>query len=165
MLPLLQASVVPPGWVGNDAFLAGYGAAQALPGPVFTFAAYLGTVDGDGASWLDKQGLGRRAALVSWRSSCPGFCWWSAHCRSGACGGAGNPGDARGVAQGRQRRAVVGLRAGGALHAGLDQRHPRRRRDVVLGLAAAFLLLVFWRAPPWFVVVLGAVAAEVLARI
>jgi len=42
VLPLLQAGVVPPGWVGNDAFLAGYGAAQAVPGPLFTFAAYLG---------------------------------------------------------------------------------------------------------------------------
>ena len=46
VLPLLQASVVPPGWVTNDAFLAGYGAAQAVPGPLFTFAAYLGTVMG-----------------------------------------------------------------------------------------------------------------------
>ncbi|HEY1260372.1 MAG TPA: chromate efflux transporter, partial [Stellaceae bacterium] len=44
VLPLLQASVVPPGWIGNDDFLAGYGAAQAVPGPLFTFAAYLGTV-------------------------------------------------------------------------------------------------------------------------
>ena len=42
VLPLLQAGVVPPGWVGNDTFLAGYGAAQAVPGPLFTFAAYLG---------------------------------------------------------------------------------------------------------------------------
>ena len=38
VLPLLQAEVVPPGWVSNDAFLAGYGAAQAVPGPLFTFA-------------------------------------------------------------------------------------------------------------------------------
>ncbi len=44
VLPLLQAGVVPPGWVDNDAFLAGYGAAQAVPGPLFTFAAYLGAV-------------------------------------------------------------------------------------------------------------------------
>jgi len=44
VLPLLQASVVPQGWVSNDDFLAGYGAAQAVPGPLFTFAAYLGTV-------------------------------------------------------------------------------------------------------------------------
>ena len=46
VLPLLQASVVPPGWVSNDAFLAGYGAAQAVPGPLFTFSAYLGAVMG-----------------------------------------------------------------------------------------------------------------------
>jgi chromate transporter len=44
VLPLLQAGVVPPGLVTNDAFLAGYGAAQAVPGPLFTFAAYLGAV-------------------------------------------------------------------------------------------------------------------------
>jgi chromate transporter len=44
VLPLLQASVVPSGLVSNDAFLAGYGAAQAVPGPLFTFAAYLGAV-------------------------------------------------------------------------------------------------------------------------
>jgi chromate transporter len=44
VLPLLQASVVPQGWVSNDEFLAGYGAAQAVPGPLFTFSAYLGTV-------------------------------------------------------------------------------------------------------------------------
>ncbi len=44
VLPLLQAAVVPNGWVSNDAFLAGYGAAQAMPGPLFTFAAYLGAV-------------------------------------------------------------------------------------------------------------------------
>ncbi len=44
VLPLLQAAVVPPGWVGNDDFLSGYGAAQAVPGPLFTFSAYLGTV-------------------------------------------------------------------------------------------------------------------------
>ncbi|MGQ3085338.1 MAG: chromate efflux transporter [Hydrogenophaga sp.] len=42
VLPMLEASVVQPGWVSNDAFLAGYGAAQAVPGPLFTFAAYLG---------------------------------------------------------------------------------------------------------------------------
>jgi chromate transporter len=44
VLPLLHSTVVDPGWVGNDQFLAGYGAAQAVPGPLFTFAAYLGTV-------------------------------------------------------------------------------------------------------------------------
>jgi hypothetical protein len=44
VLPLLQAEVVPPGWLTTDQFIAGYGAAQAVPGPLFTFAAYLGAV-------------------------------------------------------------------------------------------------------------------------
>ena len=42
VLPLLQAQVVPPGWIGNDTFLAGYAAAQVVPGPLFSFAAFLG---------------------------------------------------------------------------------------------------------------------------
>ena len=53
VLPLLQSEVVRPGWVGDDRFLAGYGAAQALPGPLFTFAAYLGAVMKPGPhGWL-----------------------------------------------------------------------------------------------------------------
>jgi chromate transporter len=53
VLPLLQAAVVPPGWVSNETFLAGYGLAQAVPGPLFTFAAYLGTVMGPAPNgWL-----------------------------------------------------------------------------------------------------------------
>ncbi len=48
VLPLLEASVVAPGWVSEDAFLAGYGAAQAVPGPLFSFAAYLGALAGPG---------------------------------------------------------------------------------------------------------------------
>ena len=50
VLPLLQAEVVPPGWVDGDTFLAGYGAAQALPGPMFAFAGYLGAVAAPGAA-------------------------------------------------------------------------------------------------------------------
>ena len=46
VLPLLHASVVSPGWVTEEAFLSGYGAAQAIPGPIFTFAAYLGALIG-----------------------------------------------------------------------------------------------------------------------
>lgn len=54
VLPLLRAELVPKGWIGDDPFLAGYGAAQALPGPLFTFAAYLGTViqHGSAIAWL-----------------------------------------------------------------------------------------------------------------
>jgi chromate transporter len=65
VLPLLQAEVVPPGWVTNDAFLAGYGAAQAVPGPLFTFAAYLGAAMGPQPNgWLG-------AAICLVPSSCP----------------------------------------------------------------------------------------------
>ena len=59
MLPLLQAGVVPPGWVSNDVFLAGYGAAQAVPGPLFTFSAYLGAVaHGPLHGWIGGTHLG-----------------------------------------------------------------------------------------------------------
>lgn len=53
VLPLLQAEVVPTGWVSNESFLAGYGATQAVPGPLFTFAAFLGASMNDAPSgWL-----------------------------------------------------------------------------------------------------------------
>jgi chromate transporter len=53
VLPLLQAEVVPRGWVDNGTFLAGYGMAQALPGPLFSFAAYLGAAKtGNPTGWL-----------------------------------------------------------------------------------------------------------------
>lgn len=52
VLPLLRAEVVPPGWIGDDVFLSGYGAAQAVPGPLFTFSAYLGTmIHGGAGAW------------------------------------------------------------------------------------------------------------------
>ena len=58
VLPLLDAGVVAPGWVTPDAFLAGYGAAQALPGPLFSFGAYLGAVSTAGPGGL--AGVERR---------------------------------------------------------------------------------------------------------
>src|SRR5260370_1024871 len=61
VLPLLQAQVVTPGWVSNETFLAGYGLAQAVPGPLFTFAAYLGAVMGPPPNGL----AGATIALVA----------------------------------------------------------------------------------------------------
>ena len=77
VLPLLQAEVVPSGRVDNDAFLAGYGAAQAVPGPLFTFAAF---------RRLDEQRPAAGSAQPSACSRCsrPPSCWYSAHCRSGS---------------------------------------------------------------------------------
>ena len=53
MLPLLSEEVVNPGWVSREEFLAGYGAAQAVPGPLFTFSSFLGAmIEGPGGPWL-----------------------------------------------------------------------------------------------------------------
>ena len=137
VLPLLEAEVLPPGWVSEDAFLAGYGAAQAVPGPLFTFAAYLGTVMetpprgmGGGAD-LPVRHLravlpaGRRHAAVLERATPPG---------------GGPPRDAR--RQRRRRRPP----ARGPLRSGVDERgalggrfrpRPRRVRPARLLEAAA----------------------------
>ncbi len=130
VLPLLQAEVVPPGWVSNDAFLAGYGAAQAVPGPLFTFSAYLGTVMGTGAERLARRPVvpggdlpavlsaaGRRAAVLGAPTAAPG----------GAIGFA------------RRQRGGRRPVAGGALPAGMDQRdlHARRFRARHPGVPAA----------------------------
>jgi chromate transporter len=77
VLPLLQREVVPPGWIGNDAFLAGYGAAQAVPGPLFTFSAYLGTV----MSPSPNGWIGGLICLVA--IFLPSSSWSRAFCPSG----------------------------------------------------------------------------------
>ena len=77
VLPLLQAGVVDPGWVSPEQFLAGYGAAQAVPGPLFTFAAYLGALSTTGPGGLPAP------RLPSPASSSPVSCCWSEFCPSG----------------------------------------------------------------------------------
>ncbi len=152
ILPLLQASVVPPGWVGNDAFLAGYGAAQAVPGPLFTFAAYLGTVMGPAPhGW--EGGLLCLAAiyLPSFLLVVGALPFWNALRRF-----AGMQAALRGV-----NAAVVGLLLA-ALYQPVWTSAILGPRDFVLGLVA-FLLLSFWRVPPWLVVILGALGAEAIA--
>jgi chromate transporter len=146
LLPLLQASVVPPGWVTNDAFLAGYGAAQAVPGPLFTFAAFLGTMIG---------GVGYAAiALVA--VFLPGFLLviGTLPLMRALRGNNAYAAALKGV-----NAAVVGLVLG-ALYTPVWTSAILRPSDYVIALAA-FLILVFWRAPPWLVVLLGACAAEI----
>ena len=86
MLPLLQAEVVPPGWVDSDTFLAGYGAVQAMPGPLFTFAAFLGaSASGPVSGWSAE-------CWRWWRSFFRPSCSSSARCRSGiACAATPRP--------------------------------------------------------------------------
>jgi chromate transporter len=154
VLPLLQASVVPPGWVQPDAFLAGYGATQAMPGPIFTFAAFLGTVEGPAPNgWV-----GALVATVSIFASSfllvGGLLpfWDTMRHRDGVRAAL------RGV-----NAAVVGVLLAalftpiwtGAVHSAAD-----------FGLALmAFLLLALWAVPPWLVVLLGGVAGWGLSLI
>jgi chromate transporter len=152
VLPLLQAAVVPPGWVGNDTFLAGYGAAQAVPGPLFTFAAYLGTV----MTPAPRGWIGGLLCLVA--IYLPSFLllvgvlpFWDALRRRAAV-----QATLKGV-----NAAVVGLLLA-ALYTPVWTSAILAPADFGLGVAA-FLLLVFWRVPPWLVVVLGALGASALA--
>ena len=153
VLPLLQGAVVPPGWITNDAFLAGYGAAQAVPGPLFTFAAYLGAAMG-------PEPNGWRGALL-----CLGFIflpaillvfgalpfWESLRARPSA------------------RRMLAGVNAAvvGILLAALYDPvwTSGIRGPADFGLAAlAYLALAVWGMPPWLVVAGGALAGAALGR-
>jgi chromate transporter len=154
VLPLLQAAVVAPGWVGDDAFLAGYGAAQALPGPLFAFAAFLGTVMDPAPHGWEGGLLCLVAIYLPSFLLIPGTLpFWSALRRSRAIGSA-----LRGV-----NAAVVGLLLA-ALYQPVWTGAILAPADFLLALSA-FLLLAAWRVPPWLVVILGALAASALARL
>jgi chromate transporter len=154
VLPLLQSSVVPPGWVTNDAFLAGYGAAQAVPGPLFTFAAYLGTVMGPAPhGWLGGLICVVAIFLPSFLLLIGALPFWDTLRR-----GPGVQSALRGV-----NAAVVGLLLA-ALYRPVWTSAIFGPADFAIGILA-FLLLTFWAAPPWLVVICGAVAASVVSVI
>ena len=147
LLPLLQAEVVPPGWVGNETFIAGYGAAQAVPGPLFTFAAYLGAVAGIGPGGV-LGGLLCLAAvfLPSFLLVVGALPFWERLRRIALAERA-----MLGV-----NSAVVGL-LGAAFYDPIWTGGVRTPADLALGLAA-FVLLAFWKVPAWAVVIMGALA-------
>lgn len=154
VLPLLEQAVVPPGWVGVPAFLAGYGATQAVPGPLFTFAAYLGAL----ARPAPSAPAGAAIALAA--IYLPSFLlvgglmphWQRLRTHPGA------------------RRTLTGIDAAvvGLLLAALY--HPvwtsaiRGPRDLALAFGA-FALLELWRVPPWVAVLATAAAGAVLGPI
>jgi chromate transporter len=145
VLPLLQAEVVPPGWVTGEQFVAGYGAAQAVPGPLFTFAAYLGALIG---GWW-AAGLCLVAVFApSFLLVIGGLPFWEVLRRRGWAQSA-----LRGV-----NAAVVGLLLA-ALYSPIWTEGIRVPQDFALGIAA-FLLLYVWNVTPWLVVVLCALAAS-----
>jgi chromate transporter len=152
VLPLLQQDVVPTGWVTNAQFLAGYGAAQAVPGPLFTFSSYLGFVSKPYPNGIMGSILALIAiflpafflvagALPFWNilRSRPGF-----------------------------QTALSGINASvvGILMAALY--HPvwtsaiKSPYDFCLALIA-FTLLMIWKLPPWIVVIISALGGVVLS--
>ncbi|HVX36185.1 MAG TPA: chromate efflux transporter [Hyphomicrobium sp.] len=150
VLPLLQSEVVPQGWVSNDAFLAGYGAAQAVPGPLFTFAAYLGAVIG-----------GTRTAILSLVAIfLPSFLlvigtlpFWQDLRR-------------RAIAQALLRgvnASVVGLLLA-AFYNPVWLSGILTKGDFALA-AADFVLLYLWKAPPWLVVLLSAIGGQMFSTL
>ena len=154
VLPLLQTEVVGPGWVTNEQFVAGYGATQAVPGPLFTFSAYLGTVmssepNGWTGAFLALVGI----FLPSFLLVIGALPFWdllrSVPIFQSALKGI--------------NAAVVGLLLA-ALYNPVWTSAIHSPADFALGLIA-FGLLMFWKFPPWMVVVLCAVGGEALARI
>jgi chromate transporter len=143
VLPLLQAEVVTPGWVSNEAFLAGYGLAQAVPGPVFTFAAYLGAVMNVPPNGLAGAAIALVALLLPGMLLVYGMLpFWDAI-------------RVRPLAQAAMRgtnAAVVGI-LGAALYNPVWTSAVITPRDFALALIG-FLLLVVWKLPSWTVVAL-----------
>jgi chromate transporter len=153
VLPLLQAEVVPPGWVTNEAFIAGYGAAQAVPGPLFTFAAYLGAVRAEPPhGWLGAGWALLAIFFPSFLLVVGALPFWEMLRRREGVQAA-----LRGI-----NAAVVGLLVA-ALYDPVWTSAVGDAADFSLAVAA-FALLTFWRLPPWLVVVLTAAGGAVLAR-
>ena len=151
VLPLLQAQIVAPGWVSADQFLAGYGAAQAVPGPLFTFAAYLGVVLGPAPHGLAGAALALMAVFL------PGFLlligvlpfWSQFQSQRGAV-----------LAMQGANAAVVGI-LGAALYSPVFSSSVRDMPDFALALAC-FVALMMWKAPPWLVVLMAAAGGVLL---
>lgn len=156
VLPLLQAEVATPAGIAPDAFLTGYALAQAMPGPMFAFAAWLGAISPGYPSGALGAVLG--AAIATLGIFLPGLLlvygmlpFWSAlraNRRATAAMAGANA-------------AVVGI-LGAALYQPLWTSAVFTPRDFAIALSG-FLLLAVWKASPWLVALLGAAAGAVLA--
>jgi len=152
VLPLLREATVTPGWVSDDVFLAGYGAAQAVPGPLFTFAAYLGAV-------MKPLPNGVAGAVISLIAIfLPGILvlmgtlpFWEAFRRRER---------AQAIMRG-VNAAVVGL-LGAALYDPVWTTSVKRPGDFGIALVG-FVLLTVWKAPPLIVVAVSALGGVALA--
>lgn len=150
MLPLLEREVVPTGWVNQEEFLTGYGAAQAVPGPLFTFAAYLGAM---------ARGIGGAVAATI-AIFLPAFLlvvgtlpFWNELRSSPRVHGA-----LTGI-----NAAVVGILLA-ALYNPLWTTSIQNPADFALALFL-FILLVYWKCPPWIIVLAGALGGILIAYV
>ncbi|MBN8978645.1 MAG: chromate efflux transporter [Rhizobiales bacterium] len=152
VLPLLREAFVTPGWLSDNAFLAGYGAAQAVPGPLFSFAAYLGTVVTPSPHGLAGACLGLVGIFLPGMLVLLGVLpfWDSFRTRASA------QAMMRGI-----NAAVVGL-LGAALYDPVWTSTVHTSADFGVALVG-FVLLTAWRAPPWIVVVFSAAAGTAMA--
>jgi chromate transporter len=151
VLPLLEASVVGPGWVSAEQFIAGYGAAQAVPGPLFTFAAYLGAINNQAPNaWAGALLATVAIFLPSFLIIFGALPLWDRLRAEPAAQSALNGINA----------AVVGLLIA-ALYTPVWTSAIERPVDLAVALVA-FILLQFWKLAPWLVVVLAAIAGIVI---
>jgi chromate transporter len=154
VLPLLQAEVVPPGWVTNEEFVAGYGAAQAVPGPLFTFAAYLGAVRHPPPNGIVGAAVALVAIFLPTFLMVVGALPFLTALRSRA----GFQAALRGI-----NAAVVGLLLA-ALYHPVWTSAIKTAADFGLALVA-FALLALWNAPAWLVVVIAALGGAMLGAL
>jgi chromate transporter len=151
VLPLLRQAFVAPGWISDNTFLAGYGVAQAVPGPLFTFAAYLGTVVSPSPHGVPGAALGLIGiflpGVLILLGTLPFWDTFRRHERAQAM--------MRGV-----NAAVVGL-LGAALYNPVWTSSVNAPGDFGIALVG-FVLLTVWRAPPLLVVVVSALGGMVL---
>jgi chromate transporter len=151
VLPLLQAEVVPPGWVTNEEFVAGYGAAQAVPGPLFTFAAYLGAVTHQKPNGIAGAALALVAIFLPTFLMVVGALPFLSALRTRP----GFQAALRGI-----NAAVVGLLLA-ALYHPVWTSAIKMPADLALALLT-FALLALWRVPAWLVVVIAALGGAAL---
>ena len=147
VLPLLEQELVPTGWISEEAFLAGYGATQAVPGPLFTFAAYLGTVM---KGWQGGLVATLAVFLPAFLLILGALPFWD-QLRS-------NP-TIKGAIMG-VNAAVIGILIS-AFYFPIWTSAILVPTDFALA-AVLFSMLAYWKLPPWTVVVAGAVGGSLL---
>lgn len=148
VLPLLEQEFVPTGWISEEGFLAGYGATQAVPGPLFTFAAYLGTVMNGWAGGLFATFAVFLPAFLLILGALP---FWN-HLRN-------NP---------KIKGAIIGVNAAvigiliSAFYFPIWTSSILAPADFALA-AILFSMLAFWKLPSWVIVLVGAIGGSLLS--